>query len=98
MYKILNLFFVINYHVYFIIVFTQITFYMYNSIYKSFYKHNHYTITIFVNVDFNINYLPLFKRRIRDQFIQEWNTVIASSPKLDYYVKFKETFLLRRLS
>ena len=44
--------------------------------------------------DFNIgtNYLPLFKRRIRDQFIQEWNTGINNCPKLDYYSKFKKTF------
>ena len=47
---------------------------------------------VFNNVDFNTNYLPLFKRRMRDHFIQEWHTVIASSPKLDYYAKFKETF------
>ena len=44
--------------------------------------------------DFNIdiNYLPLFKRRIRDQFIQEWNTGINNCSKLDYYSKFKKTF------
>ena len=42
--------------------------------------------------DNSINYLPLFKRRVRDQFIQEWNTVINNCPKLDYYVKFKTVF------
>ena len=47
---------------------------------------------VFNNVDINTNYLPLFKRRMRDQFIQEWHTAIANSPKLDYYAKFKETF------
>ena len=47
---------------------------------------------IFNNVDCNKNYLPLLKRRMRDHFIQEWHTVIVSSPKLDYYAKFKEIF------
>ena len=47
---------------------------------------------VFNNVDTNTKYLHLFKRRMRDQFIQEWHTVINSSPKLDYYAKFKENF------
>lgn len=35
-----------------------------------------------LNFDVNINYLPLLKCRIRDQFIQEWNASINSMPKL----------------
>ena len=38
------------------------------------------------------NSLPLFKRRLRDQFIQEWSTGINNCSKLDYYTKFKNTF------
>ena len=42
--------------------------------------------------DNTINYLPLFKRRVRDQFIQECNTSVNNCSKLDYYVKFKYVF------
>ena len=38
--------------------------------------------------DNNMKYLPLFKGRLRDQFIQEWNTAINNCPKLDFFVKF----------
>ena len=42
--------------------------------------------------DINVNYLPLLKCRVRDQFIQEWNASINNSSKLYYYAKFKNVF------
>jgi hypothetical protein len=45
-----------------------------------------------LNYDCNANYLSLFKSRIRDQFIQDWNHTINTSPKLHYYCKFKQFF------
>lgn len=38
------------------------------------------------------NYLPMFKRRLRDQYMQDWSTSISNMPKLDYYRKFKTMF------
>ena len=43
-------------------------------------------------LDKNVNYLPLFKQRLKDQFIQRWNTSLHTSPKLDYNRKFKTIF------
>ena len=42
--------------------------------------------------DERINYLLLFKNRVRDQFIQDWKSSIDSSPKLFYYAKVKNHF------
>ena len=38
--------------------------------------------------------ITLVKQRIRDNYIQNWHAVIDSSPRLDYYRKFKTTFEL----
>ena len=42
-------------------------------------------------VDNNV-ILSNLKRRLRDQFIQEWNQNISVSPKLYYFHKFKDVF------
>ena len=42
--------------------------------------------------DIGKNYFPELKCRLRDQFIQEWNTSINGSSKLHYYVKYKHEF------
>jgi len=36
--------------------------------------------------------LPLFQHRIKDQFIQQWNSEIENSNKLKYYNKYKTEF------
>ena len=36
--------------------------------------------------------LSNLKRRLRDQFIQEWNQNISVSPKLYYFHEFKDVF------
>ena len=57
----------------------------------------------FVNVwnqfDKNVNYLPLFKHQLRDQFIQIWNTCILlrnliSIENLKQYLVMKNTLML----
>lgn len=40
----------------------------------------------------NVNYLPMFKQRLCDQYIQVWNTLVTSQPKLDSYVLYKKDF------
>ena len=47
---------------------------------------------IWDNFDRNINYFPLIKLRLRDQFIQNWSETIHTMPKLDYYCKIKTVF------
>ena len=47
---------------------------------------------IWDNFDRNINYFPLIKLRLRDQFIQKWSETIHTMPKLDYYCKIKIVF------
>ena len=42
--------------------------------------------------DFNFNYFPTIKRRIRDQYIQTWNEEVTSMSKLDYFRNFKPNF------
>ena len=44
------------------------------------------------NFDSTINYFPLIKQRIRDQFVQNWRETIHTMPKLDYFCKFKTEF------
>ena len=44
------------------------------------------------NFDSNINYFPVIKQRIRDQFIQNWSESIHAMSKLDYYCKYKPVF------
>lgn len=44
--------------------------------------------------DENVNYLPIIKRRLRDQYIQTWNASIRDTPKIEYYCGFKTTFEL----
>ena len=47
-----------------------------------------------VRIQFNENmsYFNLFKARLSDQFVQEWQASINSMSKLNYYVKYKKTF------
>ena len=45
-----------------------------------------------INFDNNFNCVPTLKRRLKDQFIQEWGETINSMPKLVTYCKFKNTF------
>lgn len=47
---------------------------------------------VWYNFDNTLNYLPLFKQRLRDQFIQEWREGINNMPKLESYAKFKTEF------
>ena len=47
---------------------------------------------IWDNFDKNINYLPLLKQRLRDQYIQYWQSSIQELPKLSYYRQFKTNF------
>ena len=42
--------------------------------------------------DYNLNYFPLLKDRLYDQFIQEWSVSINSMPKLDNYCTYKTIF------
>jgi hypothetical protein len=42
--------------------------------------------------DNSVNYLPLLKCRLRDQFMQDWKASIDTSPKLFYYFKIKGIF------
>ena len=46
------------------------------------------------NFDINVDYLPIFKQRLRDQFIQEWQIVINNSTKLESYCRYKTEFKL----
>lgn len=47
---------------------------------------------VWYHFDTNINYSHIFKQRIRDQYLQTWNTSIQNMPKLDYFKKFKIEF------
>ena len=40
----------------------------------------------------DVNYIPIFKQRLCDQYVQEWNTSITNQPKLDSYRLFKTEF------
>ena len=42
--------------------------------------------------DPSINVLSLMKRRIRDQYIQEWEMNVNNASKLEYYRRFKKNF------
>lgn len=44
------------------------------------------------NIEADFNYASLFKVRLRDQFIQEWNASIRDTTKLQYYCNFKKSF------
>jgi hypothetical protein len=44
------------------------------------------------NFDDSCKYLPMFKNRLRDQFLQDWSASIRSMPKLEYYCNFKKEF------
>jgi len=35
----------------------------------------------------NVAFFPLFQQRIKDQFIQQWKSVIENSSRLKYYNK-----------
>ena len=48
------------------------------------------------NFDVNVNYYPMLKQRLCDQYIQEWNTCINILPKLSMYFKLKKTFELEK--
>ena len=53
--------------------------------------HLGYT-TVLQDYNVNINYFPMLKQRLRDQYLQDWSTNIRASPKLEHYCKFKDTF------
>ena len=36
------------------------------------------------------------KQRIRDQYIQKWNTSISSMSKLDSYTRYKKSFIMEK--
>ena len=44
------------------------------------------------NQNLNVNMFPSIQRRVRDTYLQEWYAVINNSPKLKYYVMFKDNF------
>lgn len=46
--------------------------------------------------DVNVNYYPMLKQRLCDQYIQEWNACINNLPKLALYCRFKKTFELEK--
>lgn len=48
----------------------------------------------YIWTDFNqdVNYFPLIKQRLRDQYIQNWQAQSMTSPKLKYYMKYKHNF------
>ena len=48
--------------------------------------------TLRVDINENMSYFNLFKARVCDQFVQEWQASINSMSKLNYYVKYKKTF------
>ena len=48
---------------------------------------------LLLNFDHSVDYTSLLKTRLRDQFIQEWSTCINNTSKLDYYKRFKTTFV-----
>ena len=37
------------------------------------------------NFDISVNYYPMLKQRLCDQYIQEWNACINNLPKLSMY-------------
>lgn len=47
---------------------------------------------IWLNFNKDINYFPMFKQRLRDQFMQIWTDMLKSQNKLEYYSKFKKDF------
>ena len=56
---------------------------------------DHLCYTILQDNNANINYFPMLKQRLHDQYIQDWSTNI--SPKLEHYCKFKDTFVLKTI-
>ena len=44
----------------------------------------------------DINYFQILKTRLRDQFLQEWRNKITNMPKLEYYSKFKTSFIFEQ--
>lgn len=46
------------------------------------------------NFDCNTNYISKLKQRIRDQYVQEWNSEVNNMPKLELYSKYKVSFEL----
>jgi len=53
--------------------------------------HLSYT-TILQDYNATINYFPMLKQRLRDQYIRDWSTYIRASPTLEHYCTFKYTF------
>ena len=53
--------------------------------------HLSYTI-ILQDYNANINYFPMLKQRLRDQYIQDWSTNICA---YEHLFKFKDTFVLK---
>lgn len=47
---------------------------------------------IWCNFNQEINYFPMLKQRLRDQYIQEWNASVQNVSKLDYFRQFKTSF------
>jgi hypothetical protein len=44
------------------------------------------------SLNLDMNYLPMLKQRLRDQYVQTWNDTIMNQSKLYYYRKFKCEF------
>jgi hypothetical protein len=42
--------------------------------------------------NFDINYLPVLKQRLLDQYVQEWSETIANHQKLKFYSLFETEF------
>ena len=42
----------------------------------------------------DVNLLPLFFERLKDQFIQSWKSEICECRKLEYYCKYKVEFII----
>ena len=58
----------------------------------SFCNWSSWLTTILEDCNVNINYFPMLKQRLRDQYIQDWSTNIHASPKLEHYCTVKDIF------
>ena len=47
--------------------------------------------------DPSINVLSLMKRRIRDQYIQEWEMNVNNASKLEYYRRFRRILSMKNI-
>ena len=47
---------------------------------------------VFYDFNNDINYVPHFVQRLRDQYVQQWDDILSNQPKMVYYKKFKCEF------